>query len=598
MLAAFIWIEGPLADTGTAPAVEEITKEKTIQTKPIVVLSEQDASIYAEIFRLQKDGHWQQADKLIARLGNDILLGHVLFQRYMHPTAYRSRFSELSKWLDRYDDHPGASRIYRLGKRRQGRARAPKAPAPAYNADNHLDGAKKKAADKNPKRSKSDASNFRRVSRAVRRYVARQQPERAEKRLWAFERLGVMSAEETDALLTQIAGAYFFSSQDEKALALASAAASRSRKEMSQPDWISGLAAWRSGDCQVAARHFDAVAASAVAGSWTNAAGAFWASRAYLACHQPQLVEARLRLATEFKETFYGLVAARQLGVAPIFEWSLPEMSADDLKILQAYPGAQRAIALRQAGWSELADEELRLLFTREGTKLRIPLATLAAHLGLPATQVFLAGRSVKAGKLPLTIHYPLPEWEPEGGFTIDRAVFFGMMRQESGFRPRARSPAGAMGLMQLMPDTASWLMKDRSLRRSKKSRLYEPVLNMTISQTYINMLLETEWTDGNLFKLATAYNGGPGNLLKWQKTMNFKNDPLLFIETIPARETRNFIERVFANIWIYRARLGQPAPSLEAVASGAWPEYEAQDPKILEGLSGQKEKDALHAKN
>ena len=175
-------------------------------------------------------------------------------------------------------------------------------------------------------------------------------------------------------------------------------------------------------------------------------------------------------------------------------------------------------------------------------------------------------------------MRYPLPDWEPNGGFKIDRAVMYGLMRQESGFRPRARSPAGAMGLMQLMPDTASFVTNDRSLRRSRKDRLYDPVINMTISQTYAQKLLETDPTDGNLFKLAVAYNGGPGNLSRWQRKMNFKGDALIFIETIPSAETRNFIERVFSNIWIYRSRLGQPSPSLDAVASGAWPDYEALD--------------------
>ena len=81
-----------------------------------------------------------------------------------------------------------------------------------------------------------------------------------------------------------------------------------------------------------------------------------------------------------------------------------------------------------------------------------------------------------------------------------------------------------------------------------------------------------------DLFRLTTAYNGGPGNLMKWQRRMDFDNDPLLFIESLPARETRLFIERVLTNFWIYRARLGQPAPSLDATAAGDWPGYAALD--------------------
>ena len=66
----------------------------------------------------------------------------------------------------------------------------------------------------------------------------------------------------------------------------------------------------------------------------------------------------------------------------------------------------------------------------------------------------------------------------------------------------------------------------------------------------------------------------------KWQDNTNYLNDPLFYIESIPARETRDFIERIFANLWIYRSRLGQPSPSLNAIASGAWPPYEPLDIK------------------
>lgn len=76
---------------------------------------------------------------------------------------------------------------------------------------------------------------------------------------------------------------------------------------------------------------------------------------------------------------------------------------------------------------------------------------------------------------------------------------------------------------------------------------------------------------------MAAAWNGGPGNLNKWRRRVDDLDDSLFFIESLPARETRIFIERVLTNLWIYRNRLGQETPSLDAVASGAWPRYNAQ---------------------
>jgi len=72
------------------------------------------------------------------------------------------------------------------------------------------------------------------------------------------------------------------------------------------------------------------------------------------------------------------------------------------------------------------------------------------------------------------------------------------------------------------------------------------------------------------------AYNGGPGNLSRWLRNSDYRDDPLLFIESIPAPEPRGYIERVLTHFWIYRDRLGQDAPSLGRAATGEWPVYQS----------------------
>jgi len=84
-----------------------------------------------------------------------------------------------------------------------------------------------------------------------------------------------------------------------------------------------------------------------------------------------------------------------------------------------------------------------------------------------------------------------------------------------------------------------------------------------------------------DLIRVIAAYNSGPGNINYWaKKKIKNKKDPLLFIESIPNLETRLFVRRVFANLWIYRARLNQRAPSLEALAAGKFPRYKPIDGK------------------
>ena len=75
-----------------------------------------DAVLYKNIFSLQETGKWGRADRLINKLEDTTLMGHVLFQRYMHPTAYRARWTELRDWLKIYADQPGAWRVYKLAQ--------------------------------------------------------------------------------------------------------------------------------------------------------------------------------------------------------------------------------------------------------------------------------------------------------------------------------------------------------------------------------------------------------------------------------------------------------------------------------------------------
>jgi hypothetical protein len=98
---------------------------------------------------------------------------------------------------------------------------------------------------------------------------------------------------------------------------------------------------------------------------------------------------------------------------------------------------------------------------------------------------------------------------------------------------------------------------------------------------------MEADTIGPNLFLVAAAYNSGPGNLQRWQSEVNYNDDPLLFVASIPVRETRLFIERVMANLWIYQLRLGQKTPTLDALASHRWPVYVPVD-RVATGYSAQ----------
>ena len=80
---------------------------------------------------------------------------------------------------------------------------------------------------------------------------------------------------------------------------------------------------------------------------------------------------------------------------------------------------------------------------------------------------------------------------------------------------------------------------------------------------------------------MLAAYNGGPGNVRRWRRELSEVKDPLLFIESLPAPETRDYVQKVMTNLWIYRDRLFQSPDSQRILAAESWPLYRAQDLQI-----------------
>ena len=143
-----------------------------------------------------------------------------------------------------------------------------------------------------------------------------------------------------------------------------------------------------------------------------------------------------------------------------------------------------------------------------------------------------------------------------------------------------AHSPVGALGLMQIRPDTTRMLKRGRRPSRgAHRLDKYDPTIIVKFGQRYLTHLQIHKRTQNELIPVITAYNSGPGNIGYWVlKQIKHDKDPLLFIEAIPNLQTRLFVRRVLANLWIYRRRFGRRAPSLEAIAAGRFPRYRPID--------------------
>jgi soluble lytic murein transglycosylase-like protein len=274
------------------------------------------------------------------------------------------------------------------------------------------------------------------------------------------------------------------------------------------------------------------------------------------------------------------------LGREMNFRWAVPPLAEGTIKTLSTKPRGRRAMALLQVGENRRAERELRKLSGFADEQMTKGILALASRGNMPSLAVRLDNRLFPNGGGYDGAAYPVPAWLPNGGFKIDRALIYALVRQESRFNPKAKSWAGARGLMQLMPRTASFVARDRRFHRhsNKRRTLFKPEVNLALGQKYIEILLADKKIKGNLFLMAAAWNGGPGNLNKWRRKTKYMNDPLFFIESIPSRETRIFIEKVVSNLWAYRNRLGQPTPSLDTIAAGRWPVYTAlgQEPSEM----------------
>ncbi|RJF85520.1 lytic transglycosylase domain-containing protein [Sphingomonas cavernae] len=368
----------------------------------------------------------------------------------------------------------------------------------------------------------------------------------------------------------RIAWSYYIIGNDQAARQLAAKAQRGAGEWAAHADWVVGLASWRAQDFQAAAAAFQAVA-SRGPDSEFRAAGQFWAARAYMANGEPEKVQPLLRSAARNDETFYGLLAAQALGADPHDD--ARDMLSADWKRLSRLDNVRAAIALSEIGEYKLADETLRHQ-ARIGTRAdHAALCNLAARLNLPETQIWLAHNGPSGAQPTVTARYPAPDWTPDGGWRVDKSLVFAHALQESNFRRDVVSPAGAYGLMQVMPAAARHMARDRGGDFSREA-LSNPSTNIEFGQRYLEYLRDFDGTQGLLPKVIAAYNAGPAPVRDWNYRNIDRGDPLLYIESLPYWETRGYVTIVLRNYWMYQRNAGDKSASLTAMAQGMWPRF------------------------
>ena len=540
------------------------------------------AKLAAEIFDLQSQGDMKAANRILSRLHNKNLRGHVLADRYLG-AYYKTSFAELQNWMNHYADYPQAARIYKLAQAKRGNKKAD-VPQPVTRklltgnlATHDYQG---KIYQTRQKRTKTQAQAYLNLKNAVRNHVQEKEPTQALHKINAKESKNLMDNVEYDRLRADIAAGYFYAGNNKDALRLASKSLKRSDDKAPMAGWVSGLVNWQKGNYGAAARSFEKTAKSAYASAWLKTAAAYWASRAHSRLKNKKKVHYWTEQATEYPRTFYGVLATYILDQDNHYNWDVPAFTKSHAEALNGNVIAKRAYLLVIAGRDDLAEEELFRLNVGANYKLREAIVAFAHHYNLAALSFRIANAWKPAKhKLYDAALYPDTNWQPYGGYKVDRALVNAVIRQESKFQHAAQNASGATGLMQVMPRTARYISsKDTDVVEKALGYLHHPSVNMEFGQSYLKYLLNHPAVGQDLFSLFMAYNAGPGTLSKWKREREHITDPLLFIESIPFHETRAFVDRVMANYWLYRMCFDQNIPSLKQVAKGEWPRYIAQD--------------------
>lgn len=364
----------------------------------------------------------------------------------------------------------------------------------------------------------------------------------------------------------RIAWSYFLTGDDAAARRLADKARAGYGDWAAQADWVAGLAAWRQQDWQASSDAFSSAARRSSDQEMVSAAH-FWAARADMAASHPERVEAHLKAAAANAETFYGLLAQQRRGLA------VRPIDQSALGTIEKRPNVRAALALAEIGEMDLADQLIRYQARIGDPRDHAALATIAGRMDLPATQLWLAHNGPAGAQAAVSARYPAPAgWRPAGGWRVDKALVFAHALQESQFRTSITSPAGARGLMQVMPGTAAMLSRRRG--ESVIGSLTNPSVNLEYGQSFIELIRDMSETGGLLPKVIAAYNAGPQPVGEWNARMRDNNDPLLYIESIPYWETRSYVTIVLRNYWMYELQAGEKAKSLAALSQGLWPRF------------------------
>ncbi|MEM8570353.1 MAG: lytic transglycosylase domain-containing protein [Pseudomonadota bacterium] len=334
--------------------------------------------------------------------------------------------------------------------------------------------------------------------------------------------------------------------------------------DFAEAEWVAGyIALTRLDDAEKATEHFSRFK-DVVSTPISSGRAGYWLGLAHERAGRTEDATDAFRYGARHQTSFYGQLAAERAGIAVDATISgtgeVAELPDDPILESSVVRAARLFIAAGQDG---RAAQFLRHAAEDQPAETRTALAQIAIDAGMTHVGIRVAKDAAREGLILPGPYYPLPEMA-EGDWPVPTEFALAVARQESELNAVARSHAGAQGLMQLMPATARQVAGQLGLAHSPARLVRDPNYNATLGTAYLAQMLRRY--DGSYMLAAAAYNAGPGRVDQWLKTYGDPRaagaDPVLWIETIPFNETRNYVMRVLEGLHVYRARLsGQTSP-------------------------------------
>lgn len=289
----------------------------------------------------------------------------------------------------------------------------------------------------------------------------------------------------------------------------------------------------------------------------------YWKARAWKVLGRDSEAEI-LFVGLSREHNFYGQLALEELGTTSPGEIKPENFQPTifEIEAMQTQPPMQRTILLYRMGLREEAAKEWSLAVRKMDDRQLLVASEIASRNEMYDRSINAADRTVLLHDFNL--RYPSPFRDSLQGNIqenkLDEAWVYGLMRQESRFVTHAKSTAGALGLMQVMPATARWVAKQLGMKDYRNVLVSQLDTNLKLGTYYMKNVLSTL---GNSPILASAaYNAGPGRARRWQADKPLEG--AIYVECIPFDETRDYVKKVMSNTMYYARGFGHATLSLK----------------------------------